>query len=59
MYVIKYRYHDCENVYQDEHMELEQAYKQFASYTYRDCYEYCELFKLVPIEVELKAVEKV
>lgn len=59
MYVIKYQYKDAENIYQDEHETLEDAYKQYSRYTYSDCYQYCELFKLIPIEVELRAIEKV
>lgn len=59
MYVVKYQYKDTENIYQDEHESLNKAYGQYVNYTNMDTFVYCELFKLVPIDVELKAVEKV
>ena len=59
MYVVKYQYKNSENIYHDEHESLENAYNQYSHYIHGDAYGYCELFKLVPIEVELKAVEKI
>lgn len=58
MYVIEYRFKDLPK--SSETFEtLEKAYSRLEYYRSDELYTYCQLFKLVPIEVELKAVEKV
>ena len=58
MYIIEYRFKDLDK--NTEVFEtLERAYSRLDYYKNDSLYTYYQLFKLVPIEVELKAVEKI